>query len=174
MAAITIGLQDFSSYFGGSLGFINYTVLYNVLPADGTGNVTSITIRGVTSLLGTKIGTFYGSGTTYTNRGYASIGTIAGGSPVTVSGLLIAVSVGDLIGRFVTSGDTSALSYSGASYLYSSGDKMGGGSVSYNSLEFDTILVMGGVGTTPSVGKKWNGITISKWNGVAVSKINSI
>ncbi len=81
---------------------------------------------------GVKIGTFSGSGTTYTSRDVESIGTVAKGSKQTFTGLNCDVVTGDFIGCYFDA--TSTIEWSdtgGTTVYYASGDQFGTGAQTY-------------------------------------------
>lgn len=99
-----------------------------------------------------KIGTFSGSGTSYDDRDYETIGTVTQGSKQTFTGLSIDVVTGDLLGCYYSSGvlesDTSG--FDGIYNSNSSGDRFGSGSSTYNFAAGDALSIYG-AGSTSTV-----------------------
>lgn len=100
-------------------------------PANATGILDTVEIWANTNMSGTKVGTFSGSGTSYDDRDYETIGAVTAGSKQTFSGLSIDVVTGDFIGYYCSSGfgESSSTGYSGV--YRASGDKFGGGANTY-------------------------------------------
>ena len=109
-------------------------------------------------MTGTKVGTFYGSGTRYTSRDYEVIGSVASGSKQTFSGLSIDVTSGDYLGMFYATGrmeqDTSGF----AGLYYKTGDYFGGGEQTYTLQSGDAISLYG---TGETVGGALTPVTAS-------------
>lgn len=62
-------------------GFATVTFIDLQNPANDTGTIDTFEVWAYTTMSGTnKVGTFYGSGTSYTNRGGATIGTVTSGA----------------------------------------------------------------------------------------------
>ena len=75
-------------------------------PANDDGVLDSFEVyaRSGRDLSGLKVGTFYGSGTDYTNRDYETIGSVTGGSKQTFTGKSCDANVGDYIGCYFSAG----------------------------------------------------------------------
>jgi len=100
-------------------------------PANATGTITQIEIWCYLNTTGIEVGTFYGSGTTYTNRDSAAIESVTSGSKQTFAGLSIDVEVGDYIGWHLTSGAIEGAE-TGFGGLYDiDGNQMGTGPQTY-------------------------------------------
>ena len=165
MAVITVGdsatLRD--TFF--SEGYTGITLNKS---ADGTGTINSVSFYFYSNADGVYAGLFYlCSGTTYVNRSQIYIGNCSSGSKQTFTGVSGAVTLGDFIGFYFSSG--SIYIDGGGNALYKLGNTMGTTSTYSAGTWF---ISCEGSGITP--GKKWNGITISKWNGTLLSKINTI
>ena len=132
MAAIDIGIV-LSSITAGTVP--GYTLLTKANPANGTGTLVTFKIY----LSGTygdgtsvKMGTFSGSGTTWTVRDYQSLGTVTSGSVQTFTGLDCSVSTNDILGAYVaTTGRLAYIGTGGSNILYVSGDKFASGATVY-------------------------------------------
>lgn len=103
-----------------------------------------------TNLADFTIGTFSGSGTTYTNRDYEVIGAIAAGAVRTITGLNIDCQIGDLLGWNESSGAVERTDLSGDTtygIYHKSGAQWGTGSQSYTLYNGETysIMAFGGV-----------------------------
>jgi hypothetical protein len=80
------------------------TYLDTANPANGTGTLNTFQVYFLSTGAGFVAGTFYGSGTSYTNRAGVSIGAVTSGSVQTFTGLSCAVTTGDFLGCFWSSG----------------------------------------------------------------------
>jgi hypothetical protein len=133
-----------------------YTLIDLNNTANETGTLDTFEIfANLSDLLNVKIGTFSGSGTTYNDRDYESIGTVTNGSKQTFTGKNCDVSTGDCLGIFWdTQGrierDTSG--YGGVCYV--SGDKFGWISTSYSSYSDDAISIYA-TGATAAAGNPY-------------------
>lgn len=172
MAIITVGGGSFISSSSLS-GLQNFTSVDTTAPANDTGTINTFSCSFyVSNGTGVKIGTFYGSGTSYTNREFATIGTVAYGSIQTFSGLNVGVVTGDFIGTVYTAGSPyKSNAYTGSGRYAAYGDKFDG---TTNTYYYQDLTALSFQGTGVTAGKNWQGITISKWNGIAISKINNI
>jgi len=121
-----------------TIGYAGSTYTY-----QGTNNVTTINkahpapISGVikkiylefqdTNASNVKVGTFYGSGSSFTNRDYATIGTVVYGS-IQSFNVSISVEIGDYIGIYWNGNGQLKLADSGVANtrIYCSGDVFGG------------------------------------------------
>ena len=108
-----------SEGFGGYYTFIDYNN-----PANGTGILVKaqfyfVTVNGA----GVKVGTFSGSGTSWTYRAGATIGAVTKGSTQTFTGLSFSVSLNDCLGVYDTGGNLSTDNF-GSGYGYKYGDHM--------------------------------------------------
>lgn len=104
MAVIDVGTKDWAE--AGST-VPNYTLLSYANPANDTGTLTSFKVFVTTSFgnaTDSKIGTFYGSGTSWTRRDYEAVGTVTAGSEQTFTGLNCDVTADDILGWVCTSG----------------------------------------------------------------------
>ncbi len=82
------------------------TMLDKHNPANGTGILTSFEIFAVSgnNVTEMKVGTFYGSGTSWTYRDHESIGNVTAGSKQTFTGKNCDVSSGDYLAWHIASG----------------------------------------------------------------------
>jgi hypothetical protein len=103
-----------------------YTVIEFTNPANDTGILTTMEVWAVSTITGFKMGTFSGSGTSYTYRDHETLGTITSGSKQTFTGLSCSVSSGDYLGFYYVSSSL-GLEYDSTGYsggCYKAGDRM--------------------------------------------------
>ena len=101
-------------------------------PANADGKLTSFEIWAKSNLSGVKMGTFYGSGTSWTRRDYESIGNVTAGSKQTFTGKDCDVSVNDLLGLFFSGGSIEyTLGPLGEGLYYKYLDQFGAGTQTY-------------------------------------------
>lgn len=100
-------------------------------PANASGEIIKIELWFATAASGVKAGTFYGSGTSYTNRDYETIGAVSSGSKQTFSGLSCSVGAGDYIGIYAEAGNIEESTTGFAGRYYKSGDQFGTGQQTY-------------------------------------------
>ena len=82
-----------------------YTIISTTNPANATGTLDVMEIWCYAhDGAGIKIGTFSGSGTSYTSRDFESIGAVTQGSKQTFTGKNCDVVTGDFIGEYGTAG----------------------------------------------------------------------
>jgi hypothetical protein len=91
--AITIGAG--AANYATACG--NATDIDKTNPATGDGILTTFQVYAGAKITNYKIGTVYGSGTSYTSRDYVLIGSVASGSVQTFTGLSCDVQTGDYI-----------------------------------------------------------------------------
>ncbi len=131
MAAIDIGSGAVvrASWQGGDRTYID---LNN--PANASGKITSVSFYYSNNGNGTdvRIGVFYGSGTSYTCRSFAVIGTVAQGSkqdfPVSLQ-----VVAGDFLGFYQSGGFIYTDSSGGIDIMWKAGDQTEAGTQTYAS-----------------------------------------
>jgi hypothetical protein len=124
-----------------------YTLLDDTNPANGTGEITTFYIYAWTTMGGTKVGSFYGSSTSWTNRDYETIGTVNTGSEQSFSGLHCSVETGDVSGIYYSSGNNYGASGVTSNYGYKAGDQMGAGTQTY-TMNVNYVIYAYGEGTT--------------------------
>jgi hypothetical protein len=83
-----------------------HSALDNNNPADGSGSLDTFEVYAVSgyNLEGFKIGTFSGSGTSWTLRDYENIGNVTAGSKQTFTGKNCDVQTNDLLGEYHSNG----------------------------------------------------------------------
>ena len=119
--------SDRAADLGGRYTWIN---LDN--PANATGTLDTIEIWAWADLAGVKAGTFSGSGTSYDDRDYESIGNVTAGAKRTFTGKDCDVTTGDFIGAYWTTGRIEHDSDGFAGIRYKSGDQFGTGVQTYS------------------------------------------
>ncbi len=125
----------------------NYTQIQVDNPANDTGKITSIEVWFNTNSTATRIGTFSGSGTSYTNRDSELIGNVTAGSKQIFSGLDCAVVTGDLLGGYWGGGGNIDDIITGGGNYYKAGDQFGTGEQTYTFQALETQSIYG-TGTT--------------------------
>ena len=140
-------------------GDTSYPALYTFItptnPANADGILDIFKLRYLNAGTGVKVGTFYGSGTSWTSRDSETIGDVAAGSEQTFSGKNCDVSANDLVGLYTgATGDSEASSSgSGVQPLYKSGDQFGAGTQTYiqHTLGYDFSIYATGTEPLPTV-----------------------
>lgn len=113
-------------------------------PANDTGIIDTFEVWADVDLTGTnKVGTFYGSGTAYTNRDGAVIGTVTAGAKRTFTGLSIDVTAGDFAGIYYSAGFLERSTSGGSGVYYKTGNQFGAGAQTYALLGGDAISIYG-------------------------------
>lgn len=119
------------------------TVIDLTNPANDTGVLDTVEVWAYSNITGFKIGTFSGSGTSYDDRDYATIGSVSAGSKRTFTGLSIDVVTGDFLGVYCATGLVMLIP-AGYSGLYQrSGDSFGSSSNTYSLRSGDAISIYG-------------------------------
>ena len=145
----------------GSQATVNYTYINVENPVNITGTLDTVEVWANSNLSGVKVGTFYGSGTSYRCRDFETIGSVTSGSKQTFSSLNITAQTGDFLGIFWTSG---SLEYGAGSdgVYYDAGDQTGGGITTYTLLATAALSVYatgtsasGGPPTSEGIGDLW-------------------
>ena len=123
-----------------------YTRIDLANPANATGKITLIELwygpLG-NNATGVKVGTFSGSGTSYTPRDFETIGAVIKGSKQTFSGLDCDITSGDFIGLYGTDGSNEGDLSGGTGYMYKAGDQFGAGTQTYTDAGTLTFSVYG-------------------------------
>jgi hypothetical protein len=145
MGVISIGEACIDRAVGFSTAF---TVLAVGNPANLSGYITTVEVWFSLSCNGIKIGTFYGSGSTYTCRDYATANVASG--YVSIPDLHIRVEQGDLIGIWSSDGVQIDVTTSGGQGIkYKSGDQFNAGTVSgYTTTLTTRVISLHGTGLT--------------------------
>lgn len=134
-----------------SLASSGNTMIDLANPANDTGAIDTFEAWAViVAMANTKIGTFHGSSTTYTNRDYETVGTVAvGGQEFT--GLDCNVTSGDFIGTYYTAGYLEMDMSGGSGYYRKAGDQFGQGEQGSYILQPNYAISLYGTGETPVV-----------------------
>ena len=158
----------------------DWTVLQEANPASEDFTCDTVELWLVSgSTIATKAGSFYGSGTDWTNRDYESLGIVSGGSKQTFSGLDIEFQTNDLIGGWIDTGLWERSTTGGSGVLDDSGDNFGAGVKTYRTTYGNEDHSLYGSGETAGWSNiaKVNGIasaSIAKVNGIAVASIAKV
>ncbi len=108
-----------------------YTRIWRHNACNANGVITSIEIySGADAITGLKVGTFFGSGDTYTNRDYESLGSVDANTKATFTGLNIACQTNDVLGIIATTGKVDYVNSGGSAnpgLAFKSGDFFGAG-----------------------------------------------
>lgn len=114
-------------------------------PAIIPGVLTTIKVFAVSgyALEGFKCGTFSGSGTSYDDRDYETIGAVTAGSEQTFTGLSIQVEAGDFIGGYWSAGRLEASTSGFSGYYYKSGDQFDKTAQTYTLASGDALSLYG-------------------------------
>ena len=147
-----------------------FTLIDNANPANDTGTIDAFEIWAQSTMSGTnKVGTFYGSGTSYTNRDGQTIGSVTAGSKQTFTLLDIDVTTGDLAGIYYSVGAIEEAGTGGADMYYKAGDQFGAGAQTYGQAVGDVISLYG---TGETAGEEPPGdpdnLTDTAHNGVSI------
>ncbi len=113
-------------------------------PANDTGILDTIEVWAIAlNLSNFKIGTFSGSGTSYDDRDYETIGSVTAGSKQTFTGLSIDVAANDLLGCYYSNGflESDTAGYNGIYNKNSSGDAFGSGFNTYVLAAGDALSI---------------------------------
>ena len=158
----------------------NYTFVDLTNPANAAGTLDTFEVWALENLQGFKIGTFSGSGTSWNDRDYESIGNVTAGSKQTFSGKNCDVAADDRLGCYWTVGSVSCNTGGGSGVGYVAYEKFGGGANTY-TIAANLMLALYSTGTEAAVGwthiTKVNGIAsanIAKVNGIAVANIAKV
>ena len=132
-----------------------YTLVDFVNPANDTGTLDTFEIWAATGMTDAVVGTFSGSGTTYNDRDYESIGSVTSGSKQTFTGKNCDVASGDFLGIYADTSsrlELDADGYSGIN-IYA-GDAFGQGDISYTGISGDAISIYA-TGATVAAGNPY-------------------
>ena len=153
MATIDVGGAAIDR--GGNLNY-NYTWVDATNPANDTGTLDTFEIFATVlqSLSGTVVGTFSGSGTSYDDRDYESIGNVNGGSKQTFTGKNCDVVAGDYIGIYYSGGKIERDNSGGGGIYYVSGNKFGSGSATY-TVAANYVMSLYATGATAAAGNPY-------------------
>ena len=147
------------------------TLLAKGNPANDSGWLDTIEVFAYSSMQGAKVGTFSGSGTSYTNRDCETIGGVTAGSKQTYTGLSCVVQTGDFLGIYWSAGYIRISGGVSGDAYYLAGDQCGTGAKTYYIYHHYPSIY--GTGDTGEAG--FMGVTNpSKIMGVAVADIKKV
>jgi hypothetical protein len=123
-------------------------------PANDTGYLDSFEIYYGSNATGVKMGTFSGSGTSYTPRDYEAIGNVTAGSKHTSTGKNCDVVTGDYLGHYEATGGIRYDATGGSGMYYKTGDQFGAGTQTYTNMASIAISIYatGGNAVAQAVG----------------------
>lgn len=130
----------------GTAGGLNQTFIQVDNPANNPGVLTTVKLWAnlVDQSEGWKVGTFYGSGISYTSRDSATLPTVSAGYNE-FSGLSIDVAEGDFIGIYCPASAKVDLGTPATYYYFAAGDTFGAGLKTY-TLNTDYGISLNGIG----------------------------
>lgn len=148
-------------------------------PSNSTGYLDTVQVYSSIFMNGIIVGTFYGSGTSWTCRDHAHVANIASDGLRTYTGLNIAVELGDCLGIYFSSGSMDSASSGGAGYLSVAGDQSASGVQTYTLTDSDGILSIAGSGveTVPAGVKTMNSLAIASvktMNSLAIASVKTL
>jgi hypothetical protein len=174
---IGAGASNLGSYEGTS----SATAIDTTNPANARGYLNYVeTYFYNTGSTGVYIGTFYGSGTSWTNRDSAYLGSCSMALD-TFTGLNIDVESGDCLGIYggAAGSNLTRGTSGGSGYYRRSGNQMGTGTQTYTLIDSNGRLAIGGTGveTGPTGLKTINGLAIGSiktLNGLAIASVKTL
>jgi hypothetical protein len=135
------------------------TIICAYNPANEAGTITSVQVYMTRNTTGMKVGTFYGSGSSWTCRAAASLGDVTGGSEQSFS-VSLACEAGDILGLYYSDGATDYDGGSGALLGYCAGDQTDGSTDTYDTYDGTAMASVYGY-SIASVGNLPKNIVIS-------------
>jgi hypothetical protein len=142
-------------------------------PANADGTLDTFEVFLVSwggNLANTKIGTFSGSGTSWTSRDYESVGTVTAGSKQTFTNGNCDVVTNDIIGIFGNTAGYIELDTTGGTAVgVYAGDAFTGSAITFSVIA-DWMVSLYGTGTETASG--WT--HISKFNGIGQASIGKV
>jgi hypothetical protein len=124
-------------------------------PANDTGTLDTFEIFANTAnMTNVKVGTFSGSGTSYNDRDYETIGTVTYGSKQTFTGKNCDVSSGDYIGFCADGGKIEQDTTGYAGFYVVVGDQFGSGANTYSLISGDALSIYA-TGATAAAGNPY-------------------
>lgn len=117
-------------------------------PANASGVLNSFKIKINVNNSTVKVGTFYGSGTSYTMRDYETWASITSGSEQTLTGVNCDVSTSDLVGLYSGTAGVQDSASGGSGVLYVDGDNFHAGAHTYTTTGTGWRMVLYGSGVT--------------------------
>jgi hypothetical protein len=129
--SIDVGSSAINRTYHGNLN--TFTVIDLNNPANATGTLDTFQYYAPFTSHGVVMGTFSGSGSTWTSRDYETIGTISAGSTQTFTGKSCDVSTDDCIGWYETD-ENFEYDTSGAGWKQKIGNWFGAGAQTYGNV----------------------------------------
>jgi len=126
------------------------TIIDLANPANASGTLDSFEIWASSNLSSVKMGTFSGSGSSYDDRDYESIGSVTSGSKQTFTGKNCDVVTGDYLGSYHSSGNLRRATSGGSGIYYKAADTFGGGANNYSALANNVISIYATAPDPPS------------------------
>lgn len=120
---MAIDVGSTASDRGSSININGYTNIPKNNPVNANGVITSVEVWANGNMTGLKVGTFFGSGTSWTNRDYETIGNVTAGSKQTFSGLSIDTQTNDLLGCVNTGGNIETDTTGGSGHYWKKYDE---------------------------------------------------
>ena len=161
----------------GSTAPANYTWINKGVPANASGTITSVEIRGWGDLTNCEVGIFYrpdpiGHPNNLSTRSHVFIGSVVGKSKQTFE-VDLEVQEGDYIGMFWTAGnmEKDGSGFDGLWYLQD--DQIPCTNIACYSYAGDAISLHG-IGGVVGWPHKWNTQAIAKWNMAEFTKWNGL
>lgn len=142
------GAADYDVYRSGNTTYIDLTN-----PANDSGTLDTVEMWFRTTGSGVKIGTFSGSGTSWNDRDYETIGTVTSGSKQTFTGVDIDVVTDDILGCYFTTGLIELASSGGTGLGSINVDTFGAGATTY-TFENNLRIAIYATGETVSAGAR--------------------
>ena len=140
---------------GAQFGAATYTIFDKTNPSLSIGSLATFYAWWDSNGTGCKVGTLYGSSDSWTFRDAETIGNTTSGSLQTYTGKDCLVSIGDVIGYYLATGDIEAETTGGLGLGYKAGDQYGQGARTYTVTGSWAagIMSLNAIGTelTPSV-----------------------
>jgi hypothetical protein len=137
---MAIDVGSTASNRGSSADINGYTYITKDNPVNANGVITSVEVWANGNMTGLKVGTFFGSGTSWTNRDYETIGNVTAGSKQTFSGLSIDTQTNDLLGCVNTGGNIEIDTTGGSGHYWKQYDQFGAGTQTYTDPGYATTV----------------------------------
>jgi hypothetical protein len=123
-----------------SITTAGYTYVDRTNPANNSGKITSFELWAKSGLTGCKVGVCSGSGTSYDDRDYETIGSVTAGSKQTFSGLDIDVVAGDYTMYYASTGTLERSTFDHSGVYYCKNDRFGAGAATFTRLSTESAL----------------------------------
>lgn len=137
---MAIDVGSTASDRGSSANINGGTYITKNNPVNANGVITSVEVWANGNMTGLKVGTFSGSGTSWTNRDYETIGNVTAGSKQTFSGLSIDTQTDDLLGCVNTGGKIEMDITGGSGHYWKQYDQFGAGTKTYTTASTTSVF----------------------------------